>query len=133
MDTEDKVKGFYGGEKWIEHKGYFLRAHAAGEQVNQNTYTDIKGSDVISISKSDFNGFSSHKHSYDNLNRGKAAKGNDVTVVIPDAGKPWGGTGDSVFGDGGGGTGKYGSSVSGTVSYSNVPRYKPVYIWERAQ
>ena len=133
LDTKEKVIAQYGGSEWVEHRAYFLRARGAEkhESVTRGIQNPPRGDLYIDISADTFNGFVSHKHSYDNLNRGEVAAGKGATVVVPEHGKSWGGTGDPVFGDGGGGTGSKGASGGGGFRKAFVPHYKPVYIWER--
>lgn len=156
LDTEDKVKGFYGGEQWIEHKEYFLRGRkTSGENVLSGIagQRSSGGGQSITIPERYFKNFAEHKHSYNNF---RSAKLNGATttsigstgsnaVIIPAAGKgdsSWtrdehqvfGGTGSS-----GGGTGNrsgYDEEAATTGPFSIdsadfIPAYKPVYIWER--
>ena len=57
LNTEDKVKAIYGGTKWIQHSGYFLRGARSG--VVANSATKSGGEDTHTLTESEM---PKHKH-----------------------------------------------------------------------
>ena len=138
LDTEDKVKQLYGGNKWVKIEGKFLLG-ASDKYVNG----DIGGEEthVLTINESP-----SHTHNRGTMNihgsynvfwstvntlagafygsfptRNGASVGSDsgtqyYDVIDFDAARNW--TGET-------------SSVGDNQPHNNMPPFRTVYIWER--
>lgn len=104
LDTEAKVKAFYGGTTWVKIEGRFLlgtsSAHAIGSTGGEETH-------VLTI-----NEMPSHNHGYVKLSG--SASNKDTA-----SGSTWG-EADATTGNRG-----------GNQAHNNMPPYKTVYIWER--
>lgn len=117
LDTEAKVKAFYGGTTWIRHSGYVLRGATSGVTANSATKTGGNDNAVV-VSHAHSGVFSIRGSGIDNtgIQGGNIGTQHQVLYanVNSDANMVTAWTGED-------GTNK------------NIPNYKSVYIWERTQ
>ena len=113
LDTEAKVKAFYGGTTWIQHSGYFLRGASTGVVANSATKTGGEDNVTLTVQQ-----IPSHSHTTGisgsvagNMNSGgsSAQVSFNQTVGVQTA------------------------STGGGQAHNNIPNYKSVYIWERTE
>ena len=117
LNTEAKVKAYYGGTKWIQHSGYVLRGATSG--VTSNSATKTGGNDNATLP--------SHAHS-----GVFSIKGSGVDTVGLQSGNI--GTQHQVMYANVASTASMATTFTGDdPTNANIPNYKSVYIWERTQ
>ena len=109
LNTEAKVKAYYGGTKWIQHSGYVLRGATSG--VTSNSATKTGGTDSVTLT---VNQIPSHTHDYAMISSSVSYK-------------------DTAVGETYGEKTRESGARGGGQAFSNIPNYKSVYIWERTQ
>lgn len=159
LDTEAKVKSFYGGTTWIQHSGYMLRG--ATSSVTANQASNDGGADSISYTPSGSNSggsvgntaintnqMPSHNHleykpvdtgSGPLVNRNKSGNINGDTIANDVGNIQWGWYTNKmgIYTSSTGSTQSHGHgftnpTFTGTAATINtLPKYKNVYIWER--
>lgn len=111
LATETQVKAIYGGTKWIQHSGYFLRGATSGVTGGKTHNVADGGSDDAVVV--------SHSHA---ATRGQFVEAGTQTQTIL-------GSYSTVYGGVALDSNTANTGVSGTNK--NIPKYKNVYIWER--
>lgn len=104
LDTEAKVKAFYGGTSWSKIEGRFLLGQSSAYAINS---TGGEATHTLTI-----NEMPAHSHTYRRLSGSSASK-------------------DTATGDSWGEYDTPTSQEGGNQPHNNMPPYKTVYIWER--
>ena len=117
LDTEDKVKQLYGGNKWVKIEGKFLLG-ASDKYANG----DVGGEETHVLSASEMPSHY-HKDMQWGTNSGNYFGVNPNSVNTSRWVFSYSGTaGDANF---------YTSTEGGSQAHNNMPPYRTVYIWER--
>ena len=144
LDTEAKVKAFYGGTTWIQHSGYMLRG--ATSSVTANSQSNDGGADSVSYTPQGSNSggsvgntaisvnqMPSHTHKFQGFYQTAYASGDPCISRYKMSGDPQE-TGP-MLNTGGSQNHNHGFTnpkFTGTAATINtLPEYKNVYIWER--
>ena len=144
LNTEAKVKSFYGGTTWIQHSGYMLRG--ATSSVTANQASNDGGADSVSYTPQGSNSggsvgntaisvnqMPSHTHKFQGFYQTAYASGDPCISRYKMSGDPQE-TGP-MLNTGGSQNHNHGFTnpkFTGTAATINtLPEYKNVYIWER--
>lgn len=114
LSTEAEVIAVYGGDHWIQHKGYFLYGDDTGVTANSATADGGEATHTLTVEE-----MPSHRHS---VSSGwEDAAGVDRLVYSAKNGS---------YQDYGIGAVNFIENTGGGQAHNNMPPYKKVYIWE---
>ena len=129
LNTEAKVKAYYGGTKWIRHSGYVLRGATSGVTANSATKTGGSDDAIVPYHTHTVDG-GSHRHNIVVFLGGEGSMSPKLGSTFANAAS----VGNQLSEYDGGHTHNCSyAGTNGNTTNANIPNYKSVYIWERTQ